>query len=225
MRKLLCALLALSFASSLSASPALDAVCRAQALLSPGAWSKIVSIGLEGFSPLSVKRVYGLVFEFNSILWLYRPDSGTESISHTKGDTEREVEELPSLLREVFPRMKEYRVEELQKGPAAPASEGELPNACFVKSVHALGTLDAQDEFRKVALLCYYYEETRRGHTVLYFETKRGAYVLDPTRSQEPEPVQGGEDPLDIARQLEPRTPLAGARFLPVDSKALPAAP
>lgn len=220
MRKLLCALLALTFSSTLFAGSAFDTVCRARELLAPGAWSRVISVGVRSASALSVRRVYGLVFEFNSILWLYRPDCGTESISHSRGNTESEQQDLPSLLREVFPKMQDYRSEEPDKGgsPAAAPVPQKLPNACFLKSIQALENLRGQEQCTKIAFLCYYYADGRAGgHTVLYFEKPEGCYVLDPTLSPSPTPVNGGEDPLAIANQLEPAAVVARARFLPIE--------
>lgn len=223
MRKLLCALLALSFSSTLFAGSAFDAVCRARSLLAPGAWSRVVSVGLSSATAMTAQRVYGLVFEFNSILWLYRPDRGTESISRSKGDTENEVRDLAGLLREVFPRMNECRYVEAVDEGNAKASAGEVPNACFLKSVNALGRLGERGACGKVALLCYYYKDGNAGgHTVLYFETPEGSYVLDPTISAEPTRVEGGDDPLAVARDFQPGIAIATARFLPVDKAGLP---
>ena len=83
-----------------AASP-LENAFRAQALLGPGIWSRIISIRNEtrgGFYPRSVQA---LVFEFAGMLWFYTDANGTQSFSLHTGELEVEKKNFGPLLRDI----------------------------------------------------------------------------------------------------------------------------
>jgi hypothetical protein len=171
--------------SAQAALPGLSDVVNARALLSPGTWSRVLRIELGKAGEVYPKSFYGLVFEMASVLWLYSPQEGTQSLSRFIGRTEEEKKRLAELLRTPFPDLRDWKEEE---HPAPAKAPEQAPrNACFIES---LALLDfrlrhgARTDYASLFTVYYYEDRKVRGHTVLFYEEGDRVFLADPAREK-----------------------------------------
>lgn len=198
---------------ALRADPTLAHARRAQEMLGPETWSRIVRI--ENDSPQSryPRVLHALIFELQGVLWFYASVGGTQSLSLHVGRSDEEKHELGTLLREIdagFRNWRDVNGDEIATNRSAP-----LPNGCFIDSVVALRErVGAGEPIRNPRLLSYYVEtrEGLAGHTVLVYDRIDRIAVFDAAQPYRRIrlPLALGADPLKLARALE------GARVLRV---------
>ena len=169
--------------SSAQASiPGLSDVLVARRLLNPARWSQVLRIEQSEQNSVYPKSFYALVFEAASVLWLYIPQAGTQSLSHFIGHTEADKSELEPLIHEVLPGMRSWQLEPESSLPKSRSRD--IPaNACFLQSLSFL-----EERLRKgyhteyASLFTFYYRnnEQTRGHTVLLYAREGSTFVVDP---------------------------------------------
>lgn len=199
----------------------LEHALRAQALLGPEVWSRVIVVKNERRDGPYPRTVHALVFELAGLLWFYTDVDGTQSFSLHVGNLEAEKADFAPLLRDIDPgfrRWSEYK----PGGKPPPAARPDLPlrNGCFIESVVALRERLARGEAAANARLLSYYAETptgRVGHTVLAYEVGDRLEIFD---SAEPArgalfPKTAGADPLQLARALE-GLDVVKARYVPL---------
>lgn len=207
--------------SNLAAKAPSDDVVRARGLLLPGTWSKVLAIENDKPNQVYPETTYALVFEFNSLLWFYYPENGTQSLSQYIGRLERDKDELLPLLKGIHAGFRGYRIERNLRLSAEDTSE-RIRNACFIESVRALGA--EVGRVRQASLLCCYFgPEWTKGHTVLLFTDETGTYVIDSAVSAGPRLVMGRNttDPMQLAEQAYPGRSIWNARCLSVSQDTL----
>ena len=221
--KLLRLLIWLLLPTGMFASTALDSARRAQALLGTEKWSQVIRV--ENAAPRGVypAQVDALVFEEGGLLWIYTAFDGTQSLSQYWNRTETDRHDLAPLLRTIHPGLVRYSG--LTDGTVA-GGEGPLPNGCFIESLAALRSRLAHGDplVRPRLLACSVNTpEGLCGHTVLTYETPRGFFLLDPTRSPRPRLMPGKwrENPLALAAAALGGSRVARARWVPVDIPAV----
>jgi len=216
-------LLVLLFATALRADDTLVHARRAQALLGPDVWSRVIRIENTAARSRYPRTVHALVFELAGILWIYADTDGTQSLSLHRGRLAEEKADLAPLLHEIDPGFTMWR--EL---PAADAREfavaKSLPNGCFIECVAVLRERLALDgDVTQPQLLSYYISTPQGlvGHTVLTYQTRGRLEVIDAQRSKRPWSLSGAvaTDALALARAAQDQ-PVVTARLLPVDLPA-----
>jgi hypothetical protein len=198
----------------------LEHVRRARELIGSELWSRVIRI--ENTSPASVypREVFALVFELGGILWFYTDADGTQSFSLHANNLAAEKADFGPLLRDIDAGLAHHAVMPEDAAVAASREGESLPNGCFIESYAALRSRAERGEIILHARLLSYYV-TRRGqslgHTVLAYETPRGAFVLDPVRPDRPMRSKRAttDDPLALARRLRPDLAIARARWAP----------
>ncbi|MBI5768003.1 MAG: hypothetical protein HZA93_09415 [Verrucomicrobia bacterium] len=198
-------LLAVALAAR-GADPLLADARRAQALLGPGVWSRVLRLENESRVSVYPRVLHALVFEFAGVLWFYTGRDGTQSLSLHLGRLDEDKADLGPLLREIDPGFRRFRETGGEDGRDAVAP-GRPRNACFIESLVALRERLARGlETIRPALLAYYADlpSGPRGHTVLTFESDGRAAVIDPERRGEVRwfAAPQREEPLALARQL-----------------------
>jgi len=207
-------------ATILRADGALAQARRAQAMVGAETWSRVIRVDNASRFGRYPRVVYALVFELADLLWFYTDTDGTQSLSLHRGRLAEEKADLGSLLRKIEPGFTQWCVVPDQTGLPV-ASRGALPNGCFIDSVAALRERLARGgAVMRPQLLSFYVETSMglKGHTVLTYETSRGAVVIDPTGPTPTQtfPVQLARDPLALARAFG--GPLVDrARVLPLE--------
>ena len=213
------------FNLALRAQDSLDQARRAQVLVGPGVWSRVIQVTNESPGRVYPATVYALIFELAGILWFYTDANGTQSFSLHVGRLEAEKADFAPLLREIAPGFGRWSV----LPDAAPPAEGwnePLRNGCFIESVAALRErLARQAGIREPRLLSYYLKTgaAETGHTVLAYEVDGQVEIFDPARPavrlQYPRRV--GQDALWLAQAMEGGR-VKSARFVPMP-ESLPA--
>lgn len=197
-----------------------ESVRRAQSRFGSEVWTQAIVITNTDSTAVYPKTTYALAFEFNSILWLYTPYDGTQSLSLYRGRLSQDQANLLPLLKEIHSGFVSYT--ELPADPAFVPDESDLlPNGCFVESLTAARELLARGDrlFRAGILLFYAKGTSQQGHAVLAYETEAGVFIDDVDR-QEPAQLKGAwtDEALALAKRYLPdlRRKLASARFVPV---------
>lgn len=193
-------LLASAFADS-----GLQAARRAQELLGPETWSRLVRIENTRIRNAYPKTLYAVVFEFAGILWFYTESDGTQSFSLWANRLNEEKANFREGLRQIDPGFSKYSI--VEDNGASPVLTGELPNGCFIESLVAGRERLAQsNDINQARLVMYYANDRVAGHCVLAYETGQGIFVLDPTRDKAPHRVgdHWPRDPVQIARAAWP---------------------
>jgi hypothetical protein len=189
---------------------------RAQAMLGPDVWSRVIRVENDTRSGRYPPVLHALVFELADLLWFYTDVDGTQSLSTYRGRLEADKADLGPLLREIDRGFRHWR--EVPGTIVAPGT-GRLPNGCFVESVVALREQLARGaEAQRPQLLAFYADTPwgTRGHTVLTFENGGGLTVIDPEQSA-PTSYRSNRlshDPLALARLVGGER-VTRARFLP----------
>jgi hypothetical protein len=202
--------------SSICAASSLQNAQRAQALLGPGTWSRIIRVENVAEKSLYPSVVFALVFELGSILWFYADTEGTQSFSLHQNNLAAEKADFSQLLRAIEPGFQRYSILE-----EMPAVENELieqlPNGCLIESVASIQWLiDRGETIDRANLVSFYFEldGERKGHTVLAYENEAGAYLVDPT--PRPRRIRVGkklpDNPMVLAQKWQKHVPVQHAR-------------
>ena len=208
--------------AALSAETSLEAARRAQSLLGPETWSRVIRVENETRGSRYPRLVHALVFELADILWFYTDFDGTQSLSLRRGELERDKRDLGPLLREIEPGFVRWTTVESTAETAPLESLGPLRNGCFVESVAALRErLQRGVPVRAPRLLSYYAKTSLglKGHTVLAYEIGDRVEIFDPGRPREPIVFAAatlGSEALALARALEGYEEIIKARYLPL---------
>jgi hypothetical protein len=210
--------LALLFISPVFGYP-IHEVRRAEALLGPDVWTKLILIQNRAPSREYPAKTAALVFEFDGILWFYAPTEGTQSLSQYRGKLEEDKGNLLALLKGIHKGFESYR--EVPDAPLV-ASDGALRNGCLIESIAAMRVRIARGEpISRAAILFYYLQgnEGLWGHAVLAYEKPDGLFVDDASHKIG-QRLEGGwpAEPLALARAYQPEAAsrLVHARILPV---------
>ncbi len=196
---------------------------RAQALLGPDVWSRLVRVENRARPGAYPRTVYALVFEFMGRLWFYADVNGTQSFSLHAGRLEQEKADFGPLLRDIEPGFQRWSVL-----PDDGTAAGPLPNGCFIESVALLRARLAQGRPVSSPQLLSYYVDThqgRRGHTVLLYRDNERTVVCDPARALGDFSLPTGvtlSNALEVARTLEGPA-VVKAQFLAIPLPAKPA--
>ncbi len=207
-------------ALALRAEPSLEQASRAQALLGPEVWSRILKIENSGRASRYPRCLHALVFELAGILWFYTAVDGTQSLSLNQGRLAEEKADMGPLLRDIEPGFTRWSIVR-PKSPVSGVQRGALSNGCFIESIAELRLRLARGETLERPQLLSYYDETPsglHGHTVLVFGRDENWELFDPGRPQARLLVakQHGSDPLALARALEGET-VVKARYVALD--------
>ena len=204
------------------ADDSLADACRAQALLGPEVWSRVIRIENEARLSRYAHIVHALVFELDGVLWFFTDADGTQSFSLQRGRLEEDKAGFGPLLREIEPGF--ARWSEIPAQLPSVAATGKLRNGCFIESVAALRERLARGGSAVHSQLLAYYVNTSGGtlgHTVLVSETGDRIEVFDPERRGEARffPARLLADPLALARELTGDR-VAKARLVPLEPPA-----
>lgn len=180
---------------------------RARALLGPEIWSQLIRVENTAEKSKYPKTVYALVFELSGLLWFYTDTDGTQSFSLHRHNLAAEKANFAPLLQEIDPGFVRWDVVPADSAIVSPAGAGALPNGCLIESFAAARKLEASGvEVWNAQLVSFYFDAagTLVGHTVLAYEGRKGAFLVDPNHPDKP--VRVGkrlpEKPLELARSL-----------------------
>ena len=203
-----------------TATGSLDHARRAQSLLGPNLWSRLIRVTNVAVHSIYPATVYALIFEEAGILWFYTDTDGTQSLSRHLDRLAEEKGDFGPLLRAIEPGFVDYLVLPDSPPDNPAAIRGALPNGCFIESLAALGERLARGDAIERARLLSCYVDTPlgpRGHTVLTFETADGLFLLDPARSPEPRSVPRAwqDDAMALAGAALEGAKITRARWVP----------
>jgi hypothetical protein len=207
---------------ALRADRSLEQARRAQALLGPETWSRVIRIENDTSASRYPRTLHALVFELAGILWFYTEADGTQSFSLHPGRLAEEKADFAPLLRDIEPGFVRWRVVADNGRPLPPpAAPGALRNGCFIESVAELRLRLARGEDLERPQLLSYYANTPlglHGHTVLVFGRGTQMEIFDPSRPLARSFVarELGPDALDLARALEGPA-IVKARYVAID--------
>ena len=212
----------------LRAHDGLSEARRAQALLGPEIWSRVLRLENDARGGRYPRLVYALVFELADVLWFYTATEGTRSFSLHRGRLAEEKADFGPLLHDIEPGFARWSIAR-DEGGAPALMAGELRNGCFIQSVAELRRRLAQGEpMKRPSLLSYYVDtaEGRRGHTVLTFEAGGRLEVIDPERPKKPQRFAAdlADNALGLARLMEGDR-IVAARWVPMALSVLPGGP
>ncbi len=211
------------------AQTSLDAARRAQTLLGPEVWSRVITIENENRRSPYPRTVHALVFELAGILWFYTDHDGTQSFSLHVGRVEEEKADFAPLLRDIDGGFRRWTVvESVPAGRTRRDEDEPLRNGCFVESVVALRERLARGGVAEEPRLLSYYASTPSGrvaHTVLAFNVGDRVEILDPAQKEQAFafPRTSGSTALALARALVGRE-VVQARYVPLRMDGLLAA-
>lgn len=217
----LCVLpLALVLSAPGFASTALDHARRAQAMLGGEVWSRVVRVENSSVWTAYPCTVYALVFELGGILWIYTAMDGTQSFSLETGKLAEDRKDFTPLLQAIESGFERYRVLPPSNRPVVTSDGERLPNGCFIESYAALRARMSSGEMLLYGrLLSIYADEGGivKGHTVLFYQTPDGTFVLDPDAPAQPRWIapELSADPMGIARTLYGDIAIVRARWVP----------
>lgn len=224
--------LLLVFAATLRAQPSLDYARRAQLMLGPDVWSRLIRVENTAVRSRYARTVYALVFELQGLLWFYTDANGTQSFSLHQGRLEEEKADFGPLLRDIEPGFVRWR--ELGAAEVARLHPGpHLRNGCFIESLVLWREQAARGAGLAEPRLLSFYVETadgRSGHTVFAFREGDAVKLIDPVRPKSivTIPLAHAMDPLRLAREFGGRDvskarvfPLAPAKSAPTPAAGL----
>ncbi len=188
---------------------------RVHALLDEHQWAQLVRITNRMPTRVLPAVAWATVFALGDRLWIYLPREGTQSLSVFAGRLARDQADLSDILQRLHAGFVAHEVVAgddsvlmgIEMLETMMAAGGELPNACFVRSVawyQRLLALGAPVENAHLLLLYGGQGASRWGHTVLCFEADDGWFYWDPDSPAQARPVPGGEvdDDLATARRV-----------------------
>lgn len=196
----------------------LSEVLSARKLLAPGTWSRVLQLDWNRSDAAYSKSVYSLVFEMASVLWLYSPEQGTQSLSQYVGKAEQDKKQLEPLLRELFPKLRYWR--EIEPTGTGHKTHAVPRNACFIQSLALLEERKRDGlPLESACLFSYYYAGHRgtSGHTVLLYTIEGQSYILDPAdRKPQPQRLCGQQADRRLAERLAGGAQVKAVRVLPL---------
>lgn len=213
--------LALVLVTAGRAQSSLDAARRAQELLGPEVWSRVITIENENRHSPYPRTVHALIFELAGILWFYTDHDGTQSFSLHVGRVEEEKADFAPLLRDIDPGFRRWAgVERDPAGRTRQDGDEPLRNGCFVESVVALRERLGRGGVAEEPRLLSYYAATSSGrvaHTVLAFNVGDRVEIVDPAQRDQAFvfPRKSGASALALARALVGRD-VVQARYVPL---------
>jgi hypothetical protein len=164
---------------SARAESMLEHAWRAQAMLGPRTWSRVIRIENNARGTSSYPAaVDALVFEFAGRLWFYCALDGTQSFSMYAGQLDRDKNDFAPLLRDIDSGFARW-----QLMPADRVGVGPLANGCFIESLaECWSRIDQGIAVAEPQLLSFYVGRgaMRRGHTVLTYVQNGRTVVFDP---------------------------------------------
>jgi hypothetical protein len=180
---------------------------RAQALLGPGVWSRVLRISNNqpGRGSRFPAEFYGLVFAFEGMLWLYTGLDGTQSLSLVRGRLADDEADPGPLLLAIERGLTSFA--EVTALTPAEAGASPLPHDCFIRCVARWQELqqEANPPVRARLLACYA-PSLPEGHTILEFWRDGRRRVFDPYAPARLKglPWDGTDDPVELARAIFP---------------------
>jgi hypothetical protein len=207
-----------ALATGLGSDTSLQIVRRAQFLIQSHTWSEVVRIENTGPSGRYPRTVDALVFQLDSVLWLYTPTDGTQSLSLFRGRAESDKQNLGPLLAAIDGGFTAWEVMP-QAGEPLPG-RARLPNGCFIESMAILfDRLVHGARIENPKLLSYYVALPGgiRGHTVLQFTSAGRVQVIDPDWPSSPRRIRYADENNATSVALRIRGDIAKARHLPLD--------
>lgn len=196
----------------------------ARARIGSGRWTRIIRIeNPDGHSDYP-DQFHALVFELESLLWLYVPGVGTQSLSLFSGRTERDKLDLQPLLLAANPAFSRHSVVDaaLVNPPDGRLAGATLPEGCFIHAVSDWDAMRDRGETPEFAgILVYHVSVDQRGHAVFYFTSHGHHFIIDRARSNERIPINVPAHPNPTALaaaavDYRVRKPPKHARLLPL---------
>lgn len=196
-------LLAIGLGAGAACADSRESAFWGKELLGPDTWSRVVLV--ENAEPIVrfPSRFYGLVFEFEGVLWFYTESDGTQSLSQQFGQIRADKKNYLSLVRELhhgFARITDAASDE---PPLASLLDNTLPRGCFLYCLLNWRRLEKLGAPSRAQLLTYYVNavDGPRGHTLLLYQYGKKHYLYDPadTELERPLLTPPPDDPLDAA--------------------------
>lgn len=186
-------------------------------------WSRLVRIENTAARSAYPAVVDALIFEEAGLLWFYTPTDGTQSLSLHVNRLAEEKAHLAPLLQAIDPGFVRFEIRPDAPVGLVPIKPAPLSNGCFVECLAALRgrVLRGEHVERPRLFSCYTLTAAGlRGHTVLTYETSRGFFLLDPSRSSHPRLVRFNPDdnPMSLAEVAVPGAKIVKTRWLAVGS-------
>ena len=188
---------------------AAEALQRARFQLGPRRWTRVLRLYCTS-GPRSrpvFRESEALIFALEGMLWLYRPEEGTQSLSLRVNRLEADQADPGPLLREAVPGFRAYAdVTSLRARPMELAAPAPAPFGCLIACLARWDELRAGPMAPPRARLLSIYprgEAGARGHTVLEYWQGKERCVYDPAdpRRDWRWPATG-DDPLPVATAL-----------------------
>ncbi|MEO7598953.1 MAG: hypothetical protein ABIV50_08470 [Opitutus sp.] len=191
----------------LARADSLENAQRARAMLGADVWSRVIRIENIAVASKYPPMLFAVVFELSGLLWFYTDADGTQSFSLHRHNLAAEKADFAPLLQDIDPGFVRWDVVPADSAVAPPAGAGGLPNGCLIESFAYVRKLRAAGvDVRNAQLVSFYFdaEGTLAGHTVLAYEGRKGAFLIDPNNPTQP--VRVGKrlpsEPLELARSL-----------------------
>jgi hypothetical protein len=181
---------------------------RARAMLGPNVWARVIRVENVAERSRYPEIVHAVIFELGGVLWFYTDTDGTQSFSLHRHNLAAEKADLAPLLREIEPGFVRWDVVPANNSVIEPAGASALPNGCLIESFLAARQLEASGAVVRNAQLVSFYADVGgilAGHTVLAYEGKGGAYLIDP--NEPGRRIRIGrrlpDKPLDVVRNFK----------------------
>ncbi len=207
LRLMVCGLVLFSLAFR-RADPA-GAAFRAQALLGPGVWSRVLRItnNHPGKGSHYPAEFYGLIFAFEGMLWLYTELDGTQSLSQLRGRLAADQANPGPLLLAIERGLTTFVDVTGREAVPANFATGPLPHDCFIRCVARWQELLREpNPPERARLLACYVPSIREGHTLMEYWRHGRRFVFDSwaPRWRKTRPWNGSDDPVELARAIFP---------------------
>ena len=184
------------------------------------------------------KRIYAIALAFDDLLWLYTPGLGTCLLEPIAADTSALADTIVAQLHRRAPAVGNLRAYPQALLPPPEQTGDTLFNGCFVACLfHLARLLTTEEQITAAGVVLFSSREPQGGpnasvllaglgHSVLVYRRGTHWMALDPTRPDEPFPVQllqtgTALDPDLIAHARRSRYTLEQVRFLSFSSTAL----
>ena len=184
------------------------------------------------------KRIYAVALAFDELLWLYTPGLGTCLLEPIVADTSALADTIVAQLHRRAPAVGNLRVYSQVLLPPPEQTGDTLFNGCFVACLfHLARLLTTDDKITAAGVVLFSSRETQGGsnasmllegigHSVLVYRLGAHWMALDPSRPDEPFPLQQLQtgtalDPELITHARRSRYTLERVRLLLFSSPAL----